>query len=97
MNGVSVEELNTAIAQIRTEELFTRDGAFNVAASINEAIARGDWRAYTTILPNIQNVTAERVKRAVIKYFEEDKCTIGYFIPKKGNDKVDDKNSDKSK
>jgi zinc protease len=35
-NGVTPEEVSRAKALLKTDALFTRDGAFSVAASVNE-------------------------------------------------------------
>jgi predicted Zn-dependent peptidase len=69
-NGVTEDEVKRAKAQLRTDILFTRDGAFSVASALNEAIARGDWKSYTTILANIDNVTPEMVQQVTKKYLQ---------------------------
>jgi hypothetical protein len=60
----------------------------SLGSNRDEAIARGDWKAYTTLLPNVNAVTAERVQSVSRKYLRDEKCTVGYFIPKKGDSEI---------
>jgi len=80
--GVDESEILRAVAQIRATVAFSRDGSYAVASALNEAIAIGDWKFYTTFLDKIKLVTAEDVKRVAQKYLNEDQSTIGWFIPK---------------
>eukprot|EP00026_Physarum_polycephalum_P002401 Phypoly_transcript_02407.p1 GENE.Phypoly_transcript_02407~~Phypoly_transcript_02407.p1 ORF type:complete len:908 (+),score=192.75 Phypoly_transcript_02407:68-2791(+) len=79
---VSESELSAKKAQIRTSLAFSRDGSYSVASSLNEALAIGDWKFYTTMPERMQAVTAEDVRRVARTYLDADKSTIGYFIPK---------------
>ena len=81
-SGVSKEEVERAQAQIRATVAFSRDGTYAVASALNEAIAIGDWTFYTNFMDNISNVTEEKIKEVVKKYFTEDQSTTGWFIAK---------------
>ncbi len=85
--GVTEDEVNAAKAQIRAQEAFNRDGSFSVASQINTAIAAGDWKFFTTYLDEINKVTAADIQAVAKKYFVDDQMTVGYFIPKKDEDK----------
>ncbi|RMF09586.1 MAG: insulinase family protein [Candidatus Neomarinimicrobiota bacterium] len=79
--GVTEEEVAKAIAQIRADEAFSRDGSFSIASHLNEAIAAGDWTYYTTFLDKIKAVTPADVQRVAQTYLVEDQSTTGIFIP----------------
>ncbi|MCH8276535.1 MAG: insulinase family protein [Bacteroidetes bacterium] len=79
--NVFVSELERAVSKMKAQVAFSRDGAFSVAAQLNEAIAAGDWKLYTTFLDRIASVTAEEVKNAAKRTFLTDALTVGYFVP----------------
>lgn len=79
--GVTAEEVATAIAKNKAQTAFGRDGSFAIAAAINECIATGDWALYYSLDEAIAKVTPEDVKRVAKKYFREDQRTTGWFIP----------------
>jgi len=80
-DGISHEELQRAKNQRKAQEAFGRDGPFAVASQLNEAIAAGDWRLYTTIRDRIERVTREDVRRVARTYLIEDARTVGFYIP----------------
>lgn len=80
--GVSEAEVKRAIAQVRTDAAFSRDGSYSVASNINEAIALGDWTFYTTYLDKIKTVTPKDIQRLAKTYLLEDFSTTGWFIPR---------------
>ena len=69
---------------------FSRDGSYSIASALNESIANGDWKFYTTYNENIALVSSEDIKKAANKYLQEDQSTTGYFIPETNGE---DKNS----
>ena len=81
-DGVDIEELQRAKAQINAQTAFTRDGTYSVASNLNEAIALGDWTYYTTFLKKIENVSIDDFRRVANTYLIEDQSTPGFFIPK---------------
>ena len=81
-DGVDIEELQRAKAQINAQTAFTRDGTYSVASNLNEAIALGDWTYYTTFLKKIENVSIDDIRRVANTYLKEDQSTTGFFIPK---------------
>ena len=80
-NGINNDEIKRAKAQIRSEMAFSRDGSYSIASSLNEAIAIGDWKFYTTYSEEISAVTVEDIKNVANKYLQENQSTTGYFIP----------------
>ncbi|NOZ75381.1 MAG: insulinase family protein, partial [FCB group bacterium] len=80
-NGVTEDEVAKAVAQIRADEAFSRDGSYSIASSLNEAIAAGDWTYYTTFLERIKSVTPDDIQRVAKTYLIEDQSTTGIFVP----------------
>jgi zinc protease len=80
-DGVTDEEVSSAISQLIAASAYARDGAFAIASNINECIASGDWTLYVTVDEAIKKVTAADVKRVADEYFNEDQSTTGWFIP----------------
>jgi len=78
---IAKKELDRTKAMIRAEVAYSRDGSFSIAASLNEAIAIGDWTFYTTYLDRLSSVTKEDVQRVAETYLVEDQSTTGWFVP----------------
>jgi zinc protease len=79
--GITEAELRRAKSKIKAEVAFSRDGSFSVASELNEAIAAGDWKLYSTLLDRIERVTADDVQRVARQYCTEDVLTVGYYDP----------------
>ncbi len=79
--GVSESELERARNKVTAQEAYGRDGPFAVAAQLNEALAAGDWKLYTTYLDRIRSVTGEHVRAAAETYLIERSRTVGQYIP----------------
>lgn len=84
-DGISDEEMTRALARIEAQEAFGRDGPFQIAAQLNEAIAAGDWKLYATYHERIQRVTAEDVVRVTQTYLTSASLTTGFYEPVIGN------------
>lgn len=78
--GVQEDEVNRAVAQVKSEVAFSRDGSFAIASSLNEALAIGDWTFYTTFQERVTAVDREDVKQVAGTYLLEDRSTTGYFL-----------------
>jgi zinc protease len=78
------EEAEKAKRQIAAHVAYERDGTQNVAMQLSEAEAVADWRFYNSYAKNVSRVTADDVRRAAARYFQEDSRTVGHFIPKRG-------------
>lgn len=79
--GVTDQEVVRAKSQLRALEAFSRDGPFAIAAQLNEAIAAGDWKLYTTYLERIDRVTGADVQRVAQTYLVDDARTVGFYVP----------------
>lgn len=81
-NGITQEELDRARQKIKTSMAFDRDGSYNIASELNEAIAIGDWKFYTEYVTRIGAVTVADIQRVAQTYLIEDNRTIGWHLPK---------------
>lgn len=80
-DGVTDGEVTRAKRQLRAQTAFGRDGAFAIAAQLNEMIAVGNWRLYTEFLDRIERVTAEDVQHVAGKYLRARTRTVGWYVP----------------
>jgi zinc protease len=79
--GVTDQEVATAISKILADAAFQRDGSFAVAENLNECIASGDWTTYYSVEEQTKKVTAADVKRVANMYLVEEQSTTGWFVP----------------
>ena len=80
-DGITEAELQRAKNQRKAQEAFGRDGSFAIAAQLNEAIAAGDWKLYTTLRERIERVSRDDVQRVAREYLVEDRRTVGHYVP----------------
>jgi zinc protease len=80
-DGVTDEEVATALGKYRASTAYGRDGSYAIASTLNEAIAAGDWTLYYTVDDATQKVTAAEVKRVANEYLDLNRSTTGWFIP----------------
>lgn len=79
--GVTADEVAAATSQLLAQMAYERDGAFKIAANLNECIAVGDWTTYYTVEENTRRVTPDDVQRVANQYFLENRRTTGWFVP----------------
>ncbi|TVP79841.1 MAG: insulinase family protein [Puniceicoccaceae bacterium] len=84
-SGVGQDELARAKSVIAANNFYGRDGPYQIADQINEAIAMGDWSAYVNLPEAIQDVSAETLKKVASRYFVERGRTTGWFVPERTN------------
>jgi zinc protease len=84
--GLSEDEIAKAKRQITARVAFDRDGTHQVASQLSEAEAVADWRFYETYAARVSRVTPADVQRAARRYFTDDNRTVGYFVPKNGDE-----------
>jgi zinc protease len=80
-DGVTDEELATALAKYEAATAYGRDGSFAIASTLNETIAAGDWTLYYTLDDATRKVTTADVKRVANKYLDSKRSTTGWFVP----------------
>lgn len=79
--GVTGDEVSTAVRKIGADIAYSRDGTAAVAATLVEWIAAGDWKLHVTYPESVRRVTAAEVQRVAAKYLVEDQSTTGWFVP----------------
>jgi len=80
-NGVTGDELKRAQQQIEVAVVRSRDGTYNYASNLGEAVASADWKWFLTYVENIKAVTAADVKRVAASYLVPPHATVGWFVP----------------
>jgi zinc protease len=80
-DGVTDQEVATALAKYEASTAYGRDGSFAIASNLNETIAAGDWTLYYTLDDATRKVTAADVKRVANAYFDAARSTTGWFVP----------------
>jgi len=89
--GVSETELDRAKSQLEVSVIRGRDGTYELASSLGEAVASADWKWFVGYVDAVRRVTAADVKRVAATYLIPDHATVGWFIPaseEKGEAKV---------
>src|SRR5688500_15057367 len=79
--GVTEEEVKRAQQQIEVAIVRSRDGTYNFASNLGEAVASTDWKWFLTYVDNIKAVTAADVKRVAATYLVPEHATVGWFVP----------------
>ncbi len=74
-------EFKRALTALEAETRYSRDGSFATAALLNEAIAAGDWKLFTTFLEQATRQTPESIRSAMKELVDPDRLTVGYFDP----------------
>src|SRR5215467_7735059 len=86
-NGVTEEEVKRAQKQIEVRVIRSRDGTFNLASSLGEALASANWEWWHNYVDSVNKVTANDVQRVAAKYLIPERATIGWFIPVEAKDR----------
>ncbi len=84
--GLKKAELARARRQVEAQTAFHRDSPAQVASALCEAISAADWRFYLDYPDRIRAVTRDSVIEAATATFRDDAISVGYFVPKDGND-----------
>ena len=79
--GVTAAEVDRIVRQYQAAEAYGRDGTANVASSLNEWIAVGDWTLYASYADKMAKVTPADVQRVAKTYLGHEQSTTGWFVP----------------
>jgi len=86
--GVTEVEVNRAKRQIlKARELAAGDTS-QIAISLSEWAAQGDWRLYFLHRDQIEQVTVTGVQSAAARYLQRNNRTVGLFIPTAAPDRT---------
>lgn len=78
-HGPTDEELTRAVNYAVAEKKIGMSSVSGILGSLNEAIARGDWKDGYDRIEKTERVTATDVMRAAKTYLNRDKLTVGYL------------------
>lgn len=79
--GVTEAELAKTREQIEVAVIRSRDGTYNLAATLGEAVASANWKWFVQYIDTMKDVTAADVKGVAATYFVPDQATVGWFVP----------------
>lgn len=79
--GISAEELARAQRQIEVADIRTRDGTYNFASALGEAVASAHWKRFVTFVDDIKAVKLDEVKAAAARYLVPERATVAWFVP----------------
>ena len=87
--GVTADEVNRAKTQILKGREMRASNTSQIAISLSEWAAQGDWRLYFLHRDRIEQVTPEAVQTAAAHYLQRNNRTVGLFIPSEKSEKVE--------
>lgn len=79
--GVSATELKRAKSQLEVSVVRGRDGTYELASALGEAVASASWKWFVGYVDAVRAVSAEDVKRVAAKYLVPDHASVGWFVP----------------
>ncbi|HET7731239.1 MAG TPA: insulinase family protein, partial [Usitatibacter sp.] len=79
--GVTEAEVRRAQQQIEVQIVRSRDGTYNLAQALGEAVASTSWKWFLTYVDAIKAVTAADVQRVAAAYMIPEHATVGWFVP----------------
>ncbi len=79
--GVTAAELDRAKSQLEVAVVRGRDGTYELASSLGEAVASADWKWFVGYVDAVRRVSADDVKRVAAAYLVPDHATVGWFVP----------------
>ena len=77
----SDDELQRALAKLRAQTLYARDGSFSLASQLNEAIAAGDWKLLPRFLEAVEAVKPADIMAAIRATCVRDRMTTAVYEP----------------
>ena len=86
-NPVTEKELNRAVQQILKQRELASADTGQLAVSLSDWAAQGDWRLYFLFRDAIEALTVADVQRVAEKYFTRNNRTVGLFIPSEKSDR----------
>lgn len=82
-DGVSADELERAKKKLEVATVRGRDGTYELASSLGEAVASANWTWFVSYVDGLRKVAADDVKRVAATYFQPDKATVGWYVPRR--------------
>lgn len=89
-SGVRPEELERAKNQLEVTVIRGRDGTYELASSLGEAVASANWKWFVRYVDTMKRVTAADLQRVAATYLVPDHATVGWFVPTQEEKKADE-------
>ncbi len=86
-NGVTPEELERAKSQLEVTVIRGRDGTYELASSLGEAVASASWKWFVKYVDTMKRVTTADVQRVAATYLVPDHATVGWFVPTQADER----------
>ena len=80
-DGVSQAELDRAKSQLEVAVIRGRDGTYELASALGEAVASADWKWFVNYVDAVKKVTTDDVKRVAAATLLPNHATVGWFVP----------------
>jgi zinc protease len=87
-NPISMEELERARQQILKQREMAANSTDNIAVSLSDWAAQGDWRLYFRFRDIVESLTVEEVQQAANRYLVRNNRTVGLYIPSEKSERV---------
>ena len=91
--GVTEEELQRAKNQVEVSVIRGRDGTYELASSLGEAVASANWKWFVNYVDTMKRVTRADVQRVAARYLVPDHATVGWFVPAAADEKKPQKSA----
>ncbi|MGH7680898.1 MAG: M16 family metallopeptidase [Candidatus Eiseniibacteriota bacterium] len=79
--GVPADELARAKSRVEVFVIRGRDGTYELASSLGEAVASANWKWFVTYIDSMRAVTPADIQRVAKTYFVPEHATVGWFVP----------------
>ena len=86
---ITEKEVERAKAQILKDRELQASDTDQIAVSLSDWAAQGDWRLYFLYRDRVEGLTVQQVQDAVEKYFVRNNRTVGLFIPEEEAQRVE--------
>jgi zinc protease len=80
-HGVTAVELERAKRQLEVSVVRSRDGTYQLARALGEAVASADWKWFVHYLEQMRKVAPEDIQRVAKTYCIPEHATVGWFVP----------------
>lgn len=85
---ITEQEVERAKQQILKTRELEANNTDQIAVSLSEWAAQGDWRLYFLFRDRVEALTTEQVQAAAVKYFFRNNRTAGLYIPSETSQRV---------
>lgn len=85
---ITEKEVERAKQQLLKQRELESSNTNQLAVSLSEWAAQGDWRLYFLFRDNVEELTAEQVQQVAQKYLVRNNRTVGLFIPTEAAERV---------